>query len=523
MSQSWKEVQVAQAEKRCELVFSGSPYSERIEKEGLDSALFSLKHLNFLEISKTCLKDLPSALGELSNLTRMVICCNSIRSLPPEIANLKKLKFLDVSHNALTELPSQLSELSEMQSLNVSSNELATLPQITEMTKLVTLNISYNKFSALPLGICDARLIHFTDLLANNNSITDIPPEIQVLNSLKVLDLSENKILSIPGELGSCTKLKELNLKGNALKDKRLLKLVEQCHVKQVMDYIRSHCPKSVDNKQSKPKKKGKQSKRNDVDEITDILDELKITHLLEDSIKVICSSKVADIRPYVVCCKVSDISFSDGNLLKKFITLQTKLHDTVCDKRTSATIATHDFSKIQGDLLYDARPPEEILVTPLNRKKELTAAELYTQLNEEADAIRKEKKKNTYSGIHKYLYLLKEKPLYPCLIDTSNNKVISFPPITNSEGTKISTETKDMLLEVTGYNLNTCKKVMDTLLIDILKLGIGNKVSQDDEEVSKNVLTVQQMKIVDEEGKLKVVYPSRTDVCSEGISVIRS
>lgn len=40
----------------------------------------------------------------------------------------------------------------------------------------------------------------------------------------------------------------------------------------------------------------------------------------------------------------------------------------------------------------------------PLNRKKEISAADLYTQLNDEADAIRKEKKKNTYSGIHKYI-----------------------------------------------------------------------------------------------------------------------
>lgn len=87
----------------------------------------------------------------------------------------------------------------------------------------------------------------------------------------------------------------------------------------------------------------------------------------------------------------------------------------------------------------------------------------------------------------------------------------------------QISSETKDILLEVTGCNLNTCKKVMDTLLVDMLKLGIGNKATENNEEdVPKNTLIVQQMKIVDEEGKMKVVYPSRTDICSENISVLR-
>lgn len=270
MSSSWKEIEQAQSEKRCELVISGPPFSERIEKYGLDPGLFTIKHLNFLEISKTPLKELPSEIGDLTNLTRMVICYNNLSSLPPEISKLKKLKFFDVSHNAITELPAGLSELNELQSLNVSSNQLTSLPNINDMLHLVTLNISYNLFSVFPVGICDSKLIHFTDLLANNNLIEEIPPEIQLLSCLKVLDLSENKILSLPGELGNCTKLKELNLKGNKLKDKRLLKLVEQCHVKQVMDYIRSHCPKSsTDSKQSKPTKKGKQNKKRDVDEVS--------------------------------------------------------------------------------------------------------------------------------------------------------------------------------------------------------------------------------------------------------------
>ncbi|XP_035229535.1 leucine-rich repeat-containing protein 47-like [Stegodyphus dumicola] len=530
MSNSWAEVTQAQKEKRCELVLSGPFYDKLILKGGLDPGIFQIKHLNFLEISKTSLKDLPSDVGELVNLTRMVVCSNALIALPPEIGKLKKLKYLDVSHNKIAELPSQLCELTDLQSLNVSTNKLSSLPTLNEKSNLVTLNISYNNFSVFPVNICDAKLKHFTDLLANNNDISAIPPEIEHLSSLKVLDLGENALVTLPGELGSCTKIKELNLKGNPLKDNRLNKLLQQCHVKQVMEYIRQHYPKvnaENNNKQAKSKKKTKQNKKVEIEEegYADVLDELKVLHVSDETLKVITTPKVVDVRPYIVCCKVLNVNLSDGSLLKKFITLQTKLHDSICEKRTAGTIATHDIGKIQGDLIYDAKPPQEIKITPLNRKKELTAAELYTQLNDEADAIRKEKKKNTYSGIHKYLYLLKDKQLYPCLTDSSGT-VISFPPITNSDATKISSDTKSMLLEVTGNNLNTCKKVMDRLLEEILKLGIGNSlkdVEGDMDERQQNILSVQQIKIVDEEGQLKVVYPSRTDIQIENISVTRT
>ncbi|GFT54786.1 leucine-rich repeat-containing protein 47 [Nephila pilipes] len=526
MTTFWKEVQQVRDEKRCELVISGSLFSERIEKNGLDPGIFQVTHLNFLEISKTHLKELPPDIGLLTNLTRMVVSYNELNKLPSEIQSLKKLKVLDVSHNALSELPPGLSDLIELQSLNVSSNELSAIPSLNDLLNLVKLDICCNKFAAIPVSVCDSKLFHFTDLIANKNLISEIPIEIEHLETLRVLDLSENQLEKIPGELGSCMKLKELNLKGNKLKDKRLLKLVEQCHTKQVMDYIRSHCAKAnTDNKQGKSKKKTKQAKKVNADEVIELLDELSILHVNDEILHVVTTPKVADIRPYIVCCKVLNVNISDASTMKRFITAQTKLHDSVCEKRTAATIATHDLAKIQGNLIYEARPPKEILITPLNRKKEVTAAELYTQLNEEADAIRKEKKKNTYSGIHKYLYLLKDKPLYPCLVDSSNT-VISFPPITNSEKTKMSNETKDILLEVTGSNLSTCKKVMDTLLVEMLKLGLGNldnQGSNDEEgESQRNMLTVQQIKIVDEEEQLKVVYPSRTDIQTEGILIKR-
>lgn len=67
-----------------------------------------------------------------------------------------------------------------------------------------------------------------------------------------------------------------------------------------------------------------------------------------------------------------------------------------------------------------------------------MTGAELYAKLKSEAEALRKEKKRNVYSGVHKYLYLLEGQSKYPCVLDALN-RVISFPPITNSDISKVT------------------------------------------------------------------------------------
>lgn len=141
-----------------------------------------------------------------------------------------------------------------------------------------------------------------------------------------------------------------------------------------------------------------------------------------------------------------------------------------------------------------------------------MTGADLFSRLQTEANNLRKEKKRNTYSGIHKYLYLIEGQPKYPCLMN-SEKTIISFPPITNSEVTKITPETKKMLIEVTSsISLHLCKVAMEALLKELVFL-----LEQD--------LDITQIKTTDPDGNLKVVYPSKTDLIFEGnsIKVVRS
>ena len=80
----------------------------------------------------------------------------------------------------------------------------------------------------------------------------------------------------------------------------------------------------------------------------------------------------------------------------------QTRLHDGVCQKRVAATIATHDLDRVRTPLLYDARRPDQMELVPLFRNKPVSAQKLVGKLRQEAEEHRKEKKRNTLSGIHK-------------------------------------------------------------------------------------------------------------------------
>ncbi|XP_067872864.1 leucine-rich repeat-containing protein 47 [Heterodontus francisci] len=377
------------------------------------------------------------------------------------------------------------------------------------------------------------------------------------------LDLSNNKLSEIPCELADCPKLKEINFKGNNLKDKRLEKMVNGCQTKSILDYLKSggrgkgkgkmDGAEKTDNR-DKARKKKKALKKND--EESDGMEDLnklvvRVLHVSESpsTVLVTVTPNIKDVRPYIVCCIVEGMNLRPGNALKRFLVAQTKLHDDDCQRRTLATIATHDLHLVKGPLLYDARPSHSLKITPLGRK-EIRAADLVRQLQMEADEQRKQKKRQNISGLHKYLQLLNGKENFPCLVDAEDH-VISFPPITNSDKTKIRKNTSQLFLEVTSsMNLQACKNVMDRLIVRMAELNKFTFENQEQESVSDDEievtndkteelepvmdlasiktaspeLIVKQVRVVDVEGNLKVVYPAKTDLNVEvhNVTVIR-
>ena len=96
--------------------------------------------------------------------------------------------------------------------------------------------------------------------------------------------------------------------------------------------------------------------------------------------------------------------------------------------------------------------------------------------------------------------------------------------------------------MEVTSStSLDVCKATMDELLLGMLEMGLGaeqakgqGQTDQDAEDEKENAATsispsnkrknmvVEQVKVVDLEGSLRVIYPSRVDLQHNAIEVIR-
>ncbi|NWJ02932.1 LRC47 protein, partial [Crypturellus undulatus] len=359
------------------------------------------------------------------------------------------------------------------------------------------------------------------------------------------LDLSNNHLTELPAELAECPRLKELNLRGNRLKDKRLEKMVNGCQAKSVLEYLRAggrgKGKAESGREEARKKKREKRQKKDGGDGEQDELEDVsrllvKVLHVSENPapLTVRVSAGVRDVRPFIVCCALRGVTLAPGNALKRFLAAQTKLHEDICEKRTAATIATHDLQLIRGPLTYSVQPPAELKITPLGRK-EIKAKDLVRQLQLEAEEQRKQKKRQNISGLHKYLQLLDGKDNYPCLVD-AEGVVISFPPITNSEKTKVKKSTCDLFLEVTSdASLQICKDVMDALILKIAELNRFTLENREDDSGSDNEsdalcgpgnlnpgqkvqqpnspLVVEQVRVVDTDGNLKVLYPSKTDL----------
>lgn len=74
----------------------------------------------------------------------------------------------------------------------------------------------------------------------------------------------------------------------------------------------------------------------------------------------------------------------------------------------------------------------------------------------------------------------------------------------------QITQETINVFLEVTSStSLGKAKEVMDSLVTAALYSGICPEKNAG----GKTVLTIQQVRVQDEDGGLRVLYPSRTDL----------
>jgi len=176
-----------------------------------------------------------------------------------------------------------------------------------------------------------------------------------------------------------------------------------------------------------------------------------------EPIVEVNVNPKLHDIRPYICCSIIKDIHLSD-DIIKGIMHLQDKLDQTQGRSRQKTSIGIYNFDLIKPPIEYTAVKPSDVQFVPLGFTEKMNLDEI----------LEKHPK-----GVE-YGHIVKKNPLYPMLYD-SEGKVLSFPPIINSNDLgKITEDSRNLLVEVTG---TLHKTVLNTLnLVTLALIDRGGK-----------------------------------------------
>lgn len=166
---------------------------------------------------------------------------------------------------------------------------------------------------------------------------------------------------------------------------------------------------------------------------------------------------RIKPIRPYIACSLIRGVKFSDF-LIKQLIQLQEKVDLSYGRRRRRSSIGIYNADRLESPIFYGLIPRSSSFY-PLGYNEKMTLEEILE---------RHEK------GIE-YGHILPPEGDLPILRDV-NGVVLSMPPIINSNNVgRINEETTDVLVEVTGTNLEVVK-VVNTLITQAIR-DRGGKV----------------------------------------------
>lgn len=164
-------------------------------------------------------------------------------------------------------------------------------------------------------------------------------------------------------------------------------------------------------------------------------------------AVHIAVDRELANIRPFICCSVVRNLTINDG-IIRGLVQLQEKLDQTYGRNRRRSSIGLYDFDLIRPPLRYGVAGLDEVKFVPLEWTEPLSLREILERHPK---------------GIE-YGYILKQFSKMPIIID-SKGKVLSFPPIINSNDLgRITPDTKNILIEITGTSQDTVSSALTIL-----------------------------------------------------------
>lgn len=160
--------------------------------------------------------------------------------------------------------------------------------------------------------------------------------------------------------------------------------------------------------------------------------------------------------RPSIACAVLRNVRFDDERI-KLLMNLQEDLHWALGRDRKLASIGVYDLDKVgvsdSKPFVYRAVGPDELRFVPLGYSINDAGSEMTPR-----EILEKHKTGRAYA------HLLNKYSAYPLLTDHTG-KVMSMPPIINSEATRVTLDTRQCFVDVTGLAQRTVDRALNILV----------------------------------------------------------
>ena len=164
-------------------------------------------------------------------------------------------------------------------------------------------------------------------------------------------------------------------------------------------------------------------------------------------------SPELSQIRPVILGAVVRGLDVDD-EVIKRLMDHQEKLHFALGRGRKRASIGVHDLSTISPPFRVEATS-RDLSFIPLAMEKEMTIDEILMSHPKGVD----------------YAHLLEGMEKVPIIFD-SNDAVLSFPPVINGDHTTVTTNTRDLFIDVTGLDFRACESALMLVCLQLSVMG---------------------------------------------------
>jgi phenylalanyl-tRNA synthetase beta chain len=171
-----------------------------------------------------------------------------------------------------------------------------------------------------------------------------------------------------------------------------------------------------------------------------------------QDEVRI--EPSVARIRPHIAFARVTGIKLDDARL-KDLIDLQERLTMGLGRKRKRVAIGIHDAKDVRPPFTYTAVDRNLHPFVPLGHEQEMTPAQILER-HEKGRA---------------YAHLLEGFKRVPLITDADGH-VLSLPPVINGRRTQLTTQTRDVLVDVTGTDKAAVEGTLNIVVTALAERG---------------------------------------------------